>query len=861
MSRTLINYLLTSLALFIFISQSAFSDELITDINLKNWIKLHSDQLPGVVVNSDGGIDNTTANLEALAKIEELDCSSNSDTTFKLTSIDKLIRHMPNLKMLACVRTYLVELDLSKNTNLIVLDCSDNKLTNLDIANNIALTKLNCSNNQLTNLDISNNINLEDLRCATNQLINLDVSNNIKLKVLLCNRNQLANLDLSKNTNLIVLDCFDNQLTNLDITSNTELVGLDCATNQLTNLDVSNNIKLELLSCSRNQLTNLDIAKNITLERLYCVNNQLTNLDVSKHIELKILCCNDNVLNRLDVRSLLKLWELRCCNQAESFTLFLTNEQKSKFNEEHYCNAILLSTDFLITDPQLKEWIKLNSDKLPEVVVNEDGGITGTTANLEALAKIETLECTHFNLVKIDELIRHMPSLKKLECNNNSLIELDMIKNMKLESLNCNNNQLTKLDISLLKNLAELNCCNQAEDFILHLTNEQKSKFNEAKYCDAILYTELITDAHLKKWIKSNTKKLSGVAINEDGGIYGTTTNLEALAKIEKLDCDGSDLISIDELIRYMPNLKILRCSHKSLIDLDLSKNIELLYLECYGNKLTNLDLSKNIKLEGLACSGNQIKTLDLSKNIELVLLYCDKNQLTSLNISKNINLKFLYCCMNELTNLDVSNNIKLKELSCWANQLTNLDLSKNINLAQLDCFYNELTNLDVSNNINLGGLSCYNNQLTNLDVSNNIKLGVLWCYDNMLSSLDIRPLVSLMELDCCNQAEGFILYLTNGQKNNKNRFVKYRYCDAILKENGSICEIEWLDIYPNPTSDKFYIESKFFADEIKILNLAGEILYRSTLNTEKIEIDISNLPAGVYFVITKGKIGKVVKK
>ena len=71
---------------------------------------------------------------------------------------------------------------------------------------------------------------------------------------------------------------------------------------------------------------------------------------------------------------------------------------------------------------------------------------------------------------------------------------------------------------------------------------------------------------------------------------------------------------------------------------------------------------------------------------------------------------------------------------------------------------------------------------------------------------------------------------------------------------------IDWLDIYPNPTTGKFFIESKFLSDEIKILNLAGEVLYKNTLNAEKTEIDISNLPAGMYIVKTKGKIGKVIK-
>ena len=103
MLRNLTNLLLMSLALFIFISYSAFSTELIIDSKLKEWIKSNTDKLPGVVVNEDGGIDSTTANLEALTKIESLDCSNS-----KLTIINELIRHMSNLKRLKCYKNYLM---------------------------------------------------------------------------------------------------------------------------------------------------------------------------------------------------------------------------------------------------------------------------------------------------------------------------------------------------------------------------------------------------------------------------------------------------------------------------------------------------------------------------------------------------------------------------------------------------------------------------------------------------------------------------------------------------------------------------------------------------------------------------------
>ncbi|MGI6369462.1 MAG: T9SS type A sorting domain-containing protein [Ignavibacteria bacterium] len=471
----------------------------------------------------------------------------------------------------------------------------------------------------------------------------------------------------------------------------------------------------------------------------------------------------------------------------------------------------------LITDLRLKIWIRTNQKQLPEVVVNKDGGITKTITNLDALAKIEDLICTNSYLVTINELIRHMPNLKTLVCKDNSLFELDISKNIKLEVLDCYHNRLKNLDISKNIKLIKLDCSH-----------------NQLKNLD----------------ISKNIKLI-------------------------KLDCSHNQLNNLD----VSKNIKIthLECWFNQLRNLDVSKNIKLEVLSCYYNLLTNLDVSKNIELTGLTCSNNSLFELDISKNIKLEFLSCrenrlnklnmntelkhlgcEKNRLTNLDLTNNINLITLDCSNNQLNNLDLNKNINLTYLNCFGNPLTNLDMSKNIKLEELECWNNQLTNLRLSKNINLITLDCSNNQLNNLNLSKNIELKTLYCKDNTLNNLDISSILNLQKLNCCNQAEGFILYLTNKQK---GKFTEKNYCNAILEEkDGSICEIEWLDIYPNPTTGKFFIESKFFTDEIKILNLAGEVLYRETLNDEKTEIDISNLPAGVYLVITKGKIGKVVK-
>ena len=514
----------------------------------------------------------------------------------------------------------------------------------------------------------------------------------------------------------------------------------------------------------------------------------------------------------------------------------------------------------LITNLRLKNWIKINTYQLPEVIVNEDGGITKTTTNLEALAKVEYLDCTYSKLISIDELIKNMPDLKKLECNNSSLIELDVSKNIKLEELICHSNQLTSLDVSKNIELRLLNCSDNP------LTNLDVSK--NIELTQLTCFSNGLTNLDVSKNIKlerlecyynklanldiSNSTELTYLNCSGNG-----LTNLDVSKniKLERLECCYNKLSNLD--LSNNIELTYLSCTYNQLTNLDISKNIKLKELYCYYNKLTNLTVNNNIELELLDCHDNQLTNLDMSNSIKLEDLFCYSNQLTSLDVSKTIELKNLFCDDNQLSHLDLSNNIELTYLSCTYNQLTNLDMSKNIKLEVVNCDDNQLNNLDFTNNINLIGLYCDYNQLTSLNVSKNTRLKDLYCEHNILNSVDIRPLLNLVELKCCYQAEGFILYLTKQQK---YRFSVYDYCNAILKENGSICEIEWLDIYPNPTAGKFFIESKFFSDEIKILNLAGEVLCSKTLNTEKTEIDISNLPAGVYLVITKGKIGKVVK-
>ena len=246
-------------------------------------------------------------NITKNTELTSLYCTSNN---LKKLDISKNIK----LKQLWCENLKINELDVTNNTSLIYLFCGYNALKDIDVSKNTLLQTLGCYGQDIKELDVSNNTNLTELLCYRNQLTELDISKNDKLEWLWCHSNQLTELNISKNTNLTELYCDSNQLTELNISKNTNLKNLNCTSNQLTELDVSKNINLTEINCASNQLTGLDVSKNINLTKLNCASNQLTGLDVSQNINLTNFDCASNQLNELNVLNNLKLAYLLCHN-------------------------------------------------------------------------------------------------------------------------------------------------------------------------------------------------------------------------------------------------------------------------------------------------------------------------------------------------------------------------------------------------------------------------------------------------------------------------------------------------------------------------------------------------------------------
>ena len=148
--------------------------------------------------------------------------------------------------------------------------------------------------------------------------------------------------------------------------------------------------------------------------------------------------------------------------------------------------------------------------------------------------------------------------------------------------------------------------------------------------------------------------------------IYDNTTG------IQTIDITYNDITSLKG-IEYLPHVKDLNCSNKSLTSLDLSKNKEITNLNCSNNQLTTLKLPTSAPLASIACYNNKLTSLNLvSFSSTLQKVNCSDNALTSLTLPSSAS--------------------QLTTVECWNNQLTSLKMPTDAtNLEKLYCYGNKI--------------------------------------------------------------------------------------------------------------------------------------------------------------------------
>ena len=587
-------------------------------------------------------------------------------------------------------------------------------------------------------------------------------------------------------------------ITIIGLTEDCYLTNVNCQNMKITDLSI-NCVAFPNLDCSGYQLTGLDVSKCLSLDTLNCSNNQLTNLDARGVTHLN---CSNNQLTNLDASDVI---HLNC-----------------SYNQ--------------LTNLDLKKY-----------------------------PSIEYLNCTNNQLSFLD--VNNNLSLCTLNCSNNSLTELDVSNSMLLRYLNCCCNQLTDLDVS--KSLRYLNCCcNQLTDLdvskCIYLT--ELRCFNN-QLTDLDVYNVTYLDCSFNQLVVLN------------------------VISVTKLYCSNNQLTNLD--ISKCPYLEELDCSHNQLTDLDVSKC--RYSLDCSHNQLTILDVNNSLKT--LNCSYNQLTTLDTKSNLSN--LDCSHNQLTTLDV--NNSLTTLNCSYNQLTTLDVGGGQYLWELNCSHNQLTTaLDVSQSTFLLRLlDCSNNRLNSLILNEKNKIFDFDCSDNRfqlsdLYNLSIlihsigrkkfgtqrldSQEVKIEQLVDYSAQKEFAGTSTVFTIEKnsmpalLNDYTEKSGQIIFKDTGyytitMTNTAIIYPTQVIASINVTSNVGIAETaeENFKIYPNPTNSKLQVTSyEFPIKQIEIFDIYGrkvETWHAASLQDSTINIDVSHLVSGIYFLKVNNKITKKIIK
>ena len=303
------------------------------------------------------------------------------------------------------------------------------------------------------------------------------------------------------------------------------------------------------------------------------------------------------------------------------------------------------------------------------------------------LSVVPTLERFIYTGTKLKSLILDNPELKEAYLYNDDwkgeghsgLTQLDFsARTTNLETLVISDNFIIKIDLSHLVNLKKvsISCKNLSS-----LNLPASLKLTELAYWGKTKFPGNLADF-------PNLTRLSIRGVE-------TPLDLSKNSKLKDLDCSYNGLTRLD--VSVLPDLEKLVCDGNELVSLDLSRNPRLKELECSNNKLPKLDVSALPDLEKLVCDGNELVSLDLSRNPRLKELECSNNKLPELDVSGLSDLEKLKCKWNAITSLDLSQTTKLVELDCSNNKLTSLDISRCPAIKDVRLGFNNLTEFNFS--------------------------------------------------------------------------------------------------------------------------------------------------------------------
>ena len=117
---------------------------------------------------------------------------------------------------------------------------------------------------------------------------------------------------------------------------------------------------------------------------------------------------------------------------------------------------------------------------------------------------------------------------------------------------------------------------------------------------------------------------------------------------------------------------------------------------------------------------------------------------------------------------------------------------------------------------------------------------------------IDVLP-TATCAADASSAAGEYDIVLSGGSDNNYDLVLHNGILNVITATAISEAAADGISIYPNPAGDYIYIKNLPEETAIGIFNIQGTLLKNSIANRSE-EVDVSDLPSGVYIIKLSGK-------
>jgi len=218
------------------------------------------------------------------------------------TIAEAQIVNIPDANFKARLLSADVNNDIAKNLAgvRIKIDVNNDGQIQLSEALQVGFLDLECwgcmDSQRFSSLEgIQSFINLKYLDIYSHFLTTLDLRSLPNLEHLGAEENLLTSVNLDGLTMMKVLSLAANQLTVFDPTPFTQLENFNIESNNITTLNLTGLSNLELLQCGFNAINSLNLNDLTSLKYLYCNNTEISTLNLENSNDLENLTCSENL--------------------------------------------------------------------------------------------------------------------------------------------------------------------------------------------------------------------------------------------------------------------------------------------------------------------------------------------------------------------------------------------------------------------------------------------------------------------------------------------------------------------------------------------------------------------------------------